>query len=622
MNNKDKIEQAIINGTKFLISECQQNKFWNIGIEGGARPLAHLIIMLNLISEKNEYRDIIEKLIFRLKNLQSANGGWNLYEGGYDHLPTTIESYLSLRLARIDCQDPSIERAKKHIIANGSLKSLHGPTRIILAILNQVNWSTVILPPIQWLLIPNERKFSINSIDKIVTLHLIPAMILKALNYTLSDYSLNLQDELGTDENLIIYPKLFNIINLFDKHKKEALERGFSELRIYQGEDGTIGGILTSTELTYLAAKAMNLSNDDPLIQGTKKAIVDFAYKALSPNKDRVRTINSWVRDSIYSTYTLIEVNKNNILKQDPKLLSTTNTIINNALSWLKKKRILLSPGCGWGFYDPESSMADVDDTSIMAKIILSQEPISEEWNEILKEILDWFISMQQNDGGFALIGDRMQWEMNKITPTAGFSHGLFNITDVSSIDATSRVIDVLGSFRMPIIINSIKKAINYIAKNQNSEGNWLGRLKLGFIYGTSIAITSLNSAHIKDLQICKELSIKGCSWLEMIQNKDGGWGENCDSIKYNKYIPLNRSNAWHTAMALKGLISFYGHKSLNISSINKGIEYLISLQDPEGYWREDEPTGIAIPHQIYLYHPGETLNTAITTLCSYYNLL
>ena len=48
----------------------------------------------------------------------------------------------------------------------------------------------------------------------------------------------------------------------------------------------------------------------------------------------------------------------------------------------------------------------------------------------------------------------------------------------------------------------------------------------------------------------------KAVSWLQQIQNDDGGWGESCKSDIKKKYVPLKTSTLTHTAWAVDALIA------------------------------------------------------------------
>ena len=89
-------------------------------------------------------------------------------------------------------------------------------------------------------------------------------------------------------------------------------------------------------------------------------------------------------------------------------------------------------------------------------------------------------------------------------------------------------------------------------------------------------------------------------AYLTARQNADGGWGESCESYAQHTYV-TGPSTASQTAWAILGLIASGDTDSI---SLQKGIEYLIDTQRPNGRWEEAWATGTGFPRVFYLtYH-------------------
>jgi sporulenol synthase len=120
----------------------------------------------------------------------------------------------------------------------------------------------------------------------------------------------------------------------------------------------------------------------------------------------------------------------------------------------------------------------------------------------------------------------------------------------------------------------------------------------VAFIYGTWAAVRGLRSAGIStdDSSIKKALT-----WLESVQNPDGGFGESCQSDEREVYVPLKQSVASQTAWGLMGMISASGRPT---PQVERAAQYLVETARPHGGWRETYPTGAAVAGQAYLrYH-------------------
>src|SRR6185437_11432263 len=93
---------------------------------------------------------------------------------------------------------------------------------------------------------------------------------------------------------------------------------------------------------------------------------------------------------------------------------------------------------------------------------------------------------------------------------------------------------------------------------------------------------------------------LRAGEWLRAIQNADGGWGESCASYNRDAFVPA-ASTPSQTAWAILGLIAGGDTNSI---SVQKGIEYLIETQRPDGTWEEELATGTGFPRVFYLcYH-------------------
>ncbi len=90
-------------------------------------------------------------------------------------------------------------------------------------------------------------------------------------------------------------------------------------------------------------------------------------------------------------------------------------------------------------------------------------------------------------------------------------------------------------------------------------------------------------------------------SWLESVQNEDGGWGESCASYDDPAVKGVGPSTASQTAWALMGLMCA---DKLDSEAVSGGIDYLIRTQRPDGTWNEEVFTGAGFPKVFYLrYH-------------------
>jgi squalene-hopene/tetraprenyl-beta-curcumene cyclase len=94
---------------------------------------------------------------------------------------------------------------------------------------------------------------------------------------------------------------------------------------------------------------------------------------------------------------------------------------------------------------------------------------------------------------------------------------------------------------------------------------------------------------------------VRAADWLESVQQADGGWGESCRSYDDPAWMGRGEATASQTAWAILGLIAA---GRADGKAAERGVEYLLSTQQPDGTWDEAPFTGTGFPKVFYLnYH-------------------
>ena len=94
---------------------------------------------------------------------------------------------------------------------------------------------------------------------------------------------------------------------------------------------------------------------------------------------------------------------------------------------------------------------------------------------------VDWILSMQNRDGGWAAFDVDITNEILTKVPFADHNAML----DPSCADITARVVEMLGTLGYQQDHPAIVRAIDYLWKTQELEGCWYGRWGVNYIYGT-----------------------------------------------------------------------------------------------------------------------------------------
>jgi sporulenol synthase len=235
-----------------------------------------------------------------------------------------------------------------------------------------------------------------------------------------------------------------------------------------------------------------------------------------------------------------------------------------------------------------------VDDTTAALRSIArgyhSNPPFQRSWDKGL----NWLFSMQNDDGGWAAFEKNIR---NKWIEYLPIEKAEFLLGDSSSADLTGRTIEYLGNYtNISHHHTAVKKAMDWLVKNQEKDGSWYGRWGICYLYGTWAAVTGMTAVGIssKDPALAQ-----AARWLKTIQNPDGGWGESCRSDSARAYVPLNASTLTHTAWALDSLISLFEKPN---AEIEKGINYLLnSLKKND--WTTEYPKGQGMAGGFYIHY-------------------
>jgi squalene-hopene/tetraprenyl-beta-curcumene cyclase len=143
-----------------------------------------------------------------------------------------------------------------------------------------------------------------------------------------------------------------------------------------------------------------------------------------------------------------------------------------------------------------------------------------------------------------------------------------------------------------------IRRALDFLRKDQCEDGSWYGRWGVNYIYGTWAVLTGLRAL---DEDFSQEYIQRAIRWIERHQNPDGGWGESCDSYTDPSTKGKGTSTPSQTAWAIMALIE---SGQVHSPAVRSGIRFLIEGQQADGTWTEEEYTGTGFPKHFYInYH-------------------
>ena len=225
----------------------------------------------------------------------------------------------------------------------------------------------------------------------------------------------------------------------------------------------------------------------------------------------------------------------------------------------------------------------------------------------------EWVVGLQSKDGGWgAFDADNAYHYLNNI-PFA--DHGA--LLDPPTADLTARCLSMLAQLgERPETSQPMRRAIEWLRRDQLPEGSWYGRWGMNYIYGTWSVLCALNAAGV-DHQ--SPMFRKAVQWLVAIQNSDGGWGEDGSSytLDYRGYEKAP-STASQTAWALLGLMAA---GEVEHAAVGRGIGYLSQNQGVDGLWDEQRYTATGFPRVFYLRYHGYRRFFPLWAMARYRNL-
>ena len=68
-----------------------------------------------------------------------------------------------------------------------------------------------------------------------------------------------------------------------------------------------------------------------------------------------------------------------------------------------------------------------------------------------------------------------------------------------------------------------VRRAVEFIKREQEPDGSWFGRWGVNYIYGTFLVLRGLEAMGMWNHEPAVQ---QAAEWIRMVQNTDGGWGE------------------------------------------------------------------------------------------------
>ncbi|PYV55166.1 MAG: squalene--hopene cyclase [Acidobacteria bacterium] len=606
-----RVTAAIDGARTWLFSRQHEDGYWCGELEADTTLESDYILVHTLLGTGNQER--LRKCANYILRHQNEDGGWPIYNGGPSNISASVKAYFSLKLAGYKPDHPALEKARKKILELGGVTKVNTFTKIYLCFLGQYDYDAVPAIPPEIVLFPNWFWFNIYEISSWSRAILVPLSIV----YAKKPFK-KIPDEMAIDElfvggrdksrmrlewskKLVSWRNFFlvldRLVHWFEavhirplrsialkKAEKWMLER-------FEMSDG-LGAIYPAMLNAIIALRCLGYSLDDPQMI---RALDEFEKLGIEDeDMFRMQPCMSPVWDTAYAMFALGEAG---VPKTDPRMVKaadwTLQKQVRNPGDWMVNNK--KGKPAGWYFEFNNEFYPDVDDTAMVALGLSKVEhPNGRYQVESVERAIDWILSMQCKNGGFASFdkdNDRMVFQY---IPFADHNAML----DPPTVDITGRILEMFATYGYDKKHRAVKKALKFIRDEQEHDGSWFGRWGVNYIYGTALVLRGLEAIGIDHHEPYVQ---QAAEWLRMVQNPDGGWGETCGSYDDPTTRGVGPSTLSQTAWAVMGLLAANDTRS---ESVAKGIAYILKTQKKDGSWDEAWYTGTGFPRVFYLmYH-------------------
>ncbi len=394
-----------------------------------------------------------------------------------------------------------------------------------------------------------------------------------------------------------VFLAIDRVLHFCERHRvrpwrKRALKQGERWMLERFPNSGGLGAIFPPIVNALMAMRCLGYADDHPEVLGQWKELE--ALEIEDSDALRLQPCVSPVWDTALAVHALSEAG-----------LPPDHPALTLAADWLMERRIRekgdwavkrpSAPVAAWYFEYANEFYPDLDDTAAALMALRRARASDVEMaGRYCEEAVEWVFAMQCRNGGWASFdvdNDRMIFTQ---IPFADHNAML----DPPTADITARVLEALSHYDFTPEEPRIRRAIEFIRRDQEPEGCWFGRWGVNYVYGTWQVLKGLNTIG-EDMS--QEWIRKGVEWLLAVQNPDGGWGESCDSYTDPTIKGRGPSTPSQTGWALMGLMAGGEGDS---DAVHRGVAFLARNQNPDGSWDEPWFTGTGFPRVFYLrYH-------------------
>src|SRR5437667_854953 len=535
-----RVAAAVDGARKFLFSDQHEEGYWCGELEADTTLESDYILLHTVVGTGD--RERFQKAARYILQHQNDDGGWGIYAAGPSNVSASVKAYFGLKLAGYKFDHPAMVRARNKILEMGGATEVNTFTKIYLCFFGQYDYDAVPAIPPEIVLFPNWFWFNIYEISSWSRAILVPLSIC----YAKKPFK-KIPAEMGVEELFVGGRDKSRMHLHWDKKRiswrnfvlfLDPLTHWFERVHIrplrsialksaekwmlqrFEMSDG-LGAIFPSMMNSIIALRCLGYSVDDPQVI---RALDEFEKLGIEEaDTFRVQPCKSPLWDTAYALFALGE---SGVPADDQRMVKCADWIlqkqVRNPGDWKVKNKEGI-PG-GWYFEFNNEFYPDVDDSAMVCLALAQVEhPNGRYQRESVQRAIDWILSMQCRNGGWASFDKNNDRMVFQYVPFADHNAML----DPPTVDITGRVLEMLGSHGFTKKDRCVQRAMQFIRQEQEQDGSWFGRWGVNYIYGTMQVLRGLDAL---DFDKNDPMVQQAAEWLRMMQNPDDGWGESCTS--------------------------------------------------------------------------------------------
>jgi squalene-hopene/tetraprenyl-beta-curcumene cyclase len=596
---EESLAAAVKRGRDHLVERQSPAGWWKGELRTNVTMDAEDLLLRQFLGILTD-RDLDESARW-IRSQQRTDGTWATFYDGPGDLSTTVEAYAALRLAGDDPRAAHMRAAREFVLAQGGISATRVFTRIWLALFGEWSWDELPAMPPELVLLPpwvplNVSDWACWARQTVVPITVVATLRpVRPLPFSLDE--LRADGRPHTQGGLVAtaFGVLDRALKLYARSpvrpgRRLAFRQAAEWILARQEADGGWGGIQPPWVYSILALHLLGYPLDHPAMAAGIAGLDGFLVHEQTPDGTvrRLEACQSPVWDTCLSVTALLDAG---VSQDDPAIIRATAWLLAEEIAvrgdWAVRRPDLAPEGM-WAFEFANDGYPDVDDTAEVV-LALDRVPGVPATAAAVERGMRWTVGMQCRDGGWAAFDADNTRRLVEKLPFCDFGA----VIDPPSADVTAHVVEMLAHLGRTDE-EPARRGTAWLLRAQEDDGSWFGRWGANHVYGTGAVVPALIAAGISAHDPAIRRAV---SWLEGVQNDDGGWGEDLRSYRDTSWRGRGTSTPSQTAWALLALIAVDPHTP----AVERGVQWLVEDQRPDGGWDEDHYTGTGFPGDFYI---------------------